>query len=246
MDITILKKLGLSEKEIKVYLKLIEYGAISVRGLAELTDLNRGTTYDILKSLQEKGLVSYYTTETKQKFMAEDTDKLLKLVQAEEENIKEAKEKLNEIIPELKSLQEKGGGQPTTRFYEGKKGIKFILDDVLALVSKEDDKKYYIYSASNVSEDINFAYPNFTKERIKKDIKVKAISLAPGGKTHGLDERRWLGTKEESATYILIYAGKCAFISRDIKGMPVGVIIENEKIYKTQKIIFLHLWELIK
>ena len=49
------------------------------------------------------------------------------------------------------------------------------------------------------------AYPAFTKVRIKKSINVKAISLAKGGKTHGLDERRWLGTHDKSATFIIIY-----------------------------------------
>ena len=66
-----------------------------------------------------------------------------------------------------------------------------------------------------------------------------------GGRKHGLDERRWLGSNEDSATYILIYAGKCAFISRDAKGAPVGVIIENKMIYETQRVIFLRLWKLL-
>jgi len=38
--------------------------------------------------LQEKGLVSYYHQETKQKFVAEDTDKLQKLVDNEIEKLK--------------------------------------------------------------------------------------------------------------------------------------------------------------
>jgi len=246
MDITVFKKLGLTDKEIKVYLKLLEYGATSVRGLADLTDLNRGTVYDILKNLQEKGLVSYYHQETKQKFVAEDIDKLQKLVDNEAEKIKKIKNKINDLIPELKSLQGKGGNQPTAKFYEGRKGIKYILDDVLISVSEGKDKEYYIYSATNASADINQVYPDFTKNRIKKKIKVKAVALAQGGKTYGLDERRWLGSDDKSATFILIYAGKCAFISRDARNLPIGVIIENAMIYQTQKIIFLQLWDLIK
>jgi len=246
MDITILKKIGLSDKEVEIYLALLENGACSVRGLVGFTGLNRGTVYDILKGLQEKGLVSYYHQETKQKFVAEDADKLAKLVAEEEEKIKKIKGKLNDLIPELKSLQAKGGSRPATKFYEGKRGIKFILEDILNSVREGKEKEYFIYSATKASEDINKAYPDFTKDRIKKGIKVKAISLATGGKTYGLDERRWLGTNDESATFVLIYAGKCAFISRDARGLPVGVIIENEMIYETQKIIFLQLWKLIQ
>lgn len=245
MDISVFKKLNLSDKEIKVYLKLLESGASSVRALAESTGLNRGTTYDILKRLQEIGLASYFHSETKQRFIAEDPEKLIQVIKTREEELAKAKQKITEIIPVLKSLQEKGGNRPVTKLYEGKSGIKFILDDVLAAVSGEKTKEYYIYSATKASDDVNSAYPNFTKERIKRKINVKAISLAKGGKTYGLDERRWLKTNEESATFIIIYAGKCAFISRDASGNPVGVIIENEMIYVTQRIIFLELWGLL-
>ncbi len=245
MEIAILKKLGLSEKEIKVYLKLLEYGAISVRSLAELSELNRGTAYDILKKLQEVGLVSYYHSETKQRFVAEDPEKLIKLVEEREAELSRIKTAFVEFIPELKSLQEKGGCRPVTKLYEGKAGIRFMLDDVLESMEDENERTYYIYSATKSSDDINNAYPDFTKRRIKRGISVRAISLAKGGKTSGLDERKWLGTNEESATFIIIYAGKCAFISRDASGKPVGVIIENQMIYETQKVIFLRLWGLM-
>lgn len=246
MDISILKKLSLSDKEIKVYIKLLEYGAISVRSLAEIAGLNRGTTYDTLKKLQDIGLVTYYTSDTKQKFVAEDADKLLKLLSSKEDELKKTKDKISDLIPELKSLQDKNDSKPTTKLYEGKNGVKYILEDVLFSVDQESVKEYYIYSATKASEDINNAYPGFTKIRIKKEIKVKAISLAKGGKTSGLDERRWLGTNNESATFIILYAGKCAFISQDLKGAPVGVIILNKMIYNTQRIIFLKLWDMLK
>lgn len=246
MDISCLKKIGLNDKEIKIYLALLEYGAISVRGLADVTDINRGTVYDTLKQLQEQGLVTYYHHETKQRFVAEDPEKITKLAQEKEVELKQVKNRIKDLIPELKSLQEKEGHRPVTKFYEGKSGVRYILEDVLKTMSEHEEKEYYIYSATKASDDINDAYPDFTKARIKKNIKVKAISMAKGGRMHGLDERKWLGTHDESATFILVYSGRCAFISRDAKGAPVGVIIENQMIYETQKIIFLQLWKLLK
>lgn len=246
MDITIFKKLGLNDKEIKIYLKLLEYGENSVRSLVDLTGLNRGTVYDVLKRLQEMGLVSYFHQETKQKFVAEPTDRLSAFLLRKEEELKQAKNEINGLIPQLKSMRDKSDLKPATKLYEGKKGIRIILEDVLSSLEESDKKEYYVYSAKNSSEDLKKAYPDFTKTRIKKKIKVKAISLAQGGKTRGLDERRWLGTDDKSATFIIIYVDKCAFISRDSQGGPVGVIIENKMIYETQRIIFLKLWESLK
>lgn len=248
MDITIFKKLGLSDKEILVYLSLLEHGESSVRNLAVLTNLNRGTAYDILKKLQEAGLVSFFHKNTKQNFVAEDPDKMLKLLYDRNEELKKAESKIKEIIPELRSLQEKGGGKPTTKFYEGKTGVRFILDDILSSMKNQADKNYFIYSAVGVREDVYGAYPDFNKKRIKNNIKANTISLSSGGGTYGMDERKWLKVEKAGAgnmTYILIYAGKCAFISRDSHNNPVGVIIENKMIYETQKILFLQMWKII-
>ena len=248
MDITVFKKLGLSDKEITVYLSLLEHGASSVRNLATLTNLNRGTAYDILKKLQDIGLVSFFHKNTKQNFAAEDPERILKLAADRGEELKEAEVKIKSLIPELRSLQEKGGGQPTTKFYEGRAGVKFILDDILSSLKAQADKNYYVYSAVGVREDVYSAYPDFNKKRIKNNIKAKTISLSEGGGTYGMDERKWLKVDkagEGNMTYILIYLDKCAFISRDSRDNPVGVIIENKMIYETQKILFLQMWKLI-
>jgi len=249
MDLAIFKKIGLSDKEVSVYLSLLENGASSVRNLAAISNLNRGTAYDILKKLQEAGLVSFFHKDTKQQFVAEDPDKILKLMAVREDEFKKAEEKIIKLIPELKSLQEKGGDKPTTKFYEGRAGVKFILDDILLSIKGQADKNYYVYSAAGVREDVYGAYPDFNKKRIKNGIKANTISLSEGGGTYGMDERKWLKTEKAGAgnmTYILIYADKCAFISRDSRGNPVGVIIENKMIYETQKILFLQLWKLLK
>jgi predicted transcriptional regulator len=249
MDLAILKKLNLSDKEIGVYLKLLEQGACSVRVLAEITELNRGTAYDILKKLQEIGLVSFYHQDTKQKFVAEDPEKILQLVDEQSKELKRIEEKIKEIIPELKSLQEKGGNKPVSKFYEGKHGVKFILEDILGTLKGDRQAEYYIYSTAGVREDVYGAYPDFNNKRVKNKIKALTISLSEGGGTYGLDERKWLsvtGLGQGQMTYILIYSGKCAFISRDLSNNPVGVIIENKMIYETQKIIFLQLWSLLK
>jgi HTH-type transcriptional regulator, sugar sensing transcriptional regulator len=246
MDISILKKIGLAEKEIKVYLALLEHGALSVRTLAELADLNRGTAYDILKDLQIRGLVSFYHQDTKQKFVAEEPEKLLEILHDQEVELKLAKTNLHELIPELKLLQDKEGNRPVSKLYEGKQGIKTILDDVLLSMSSAGENTYYVYSALGVREDIYEAYPEFNKKRVKSNITAKTISLSAGGGTYGLDERKWLGASSDAAgqmTYIIIYADKCAFIARDLTGSAVGVLIENRMIYETQKMIFLQLWE---
>ena len=49
-----LNRLGLSDKEIAVYLSLIKLRPSAVRALASKSQVNRGTTYDILKKMVQK------------------------------------------------------------------------------------------------------------------------------------------------------------------------------------------------
>ncbi len=49
---TELQKLGLGEKEIAVYLALLSHGPSSVRKIAGISGINRGTTYDCLRALK--------------------------------------------------------------------------------------------------------------------------------------------------------------------------------------------------
>jgi len=242
----ILKNFGLSEKEISVYLALIELGPSSVRDIAAKSKVNRGTTYDILKSLMDAGIVSYYNKESKQYFVAEPPEKLLSALDQKKEELDEVRENIERNLPLIKTLFEKQGGKPAVKLYEGAKGIKQVLEDVLSEMAKSQDKTYYLYSSATVKERKNVYedMPDFSKKRIAKKISVKIISLGEGGKLAGLDERKQmpLGGKDIKSTHEIIYAGKVAHLGLDEKDNPVGVVIQNEAIYQTQKLIFEYTW----
>jgi HTH-type transcriptional regulator, sugar sensing transcriptional regulator len=242
---TILQNYGLSEKEVAVYTALIELGPSPVRLIAQKSKVNRGTTYDILRSLMEDGLVVYYHKETKQYFVAEPPDKLLAALESKQARLHELKEKVKLELPELRSLYERKGGKPQVRMYEGLSGIRQILEDVLKTVGVSKDKMYYVYSASTVRKNVYMAMPDHGVKRVKQKIRVRTISLGSGGQLIGLDERKWLESpaKNQQATYEIIYKGKVAHISLDDTENPTGVVIENSAIYETQKIIFQTLWQ---
>lgn len=246
MEFSLLKKLGLSDKEIAIYLKVLEYGSLSVRHLAELTAINRGTAYDVLKKLEEEDLVRYQDRNGRQYFAAEEPEILDELLERRLTELNDTKEQISELIPELKALAGSKDKRPVSKYYEGKEGIHIVLDDVLN--SLTEMQEYYVYSTLGVREDIYEAYPEFNNRRVKSKIKANTISLAEGGSTYGNDERRWLSVDAsgKNLTYIIIYAGKCAFIARDALGQVVVVVVENEMIYETQKAIFLNIWNSIK
>ncbi len=240
----ILKNFGLNEKEIAVYLALVELGPSPVRVIAQKSKINRGTSYDILKALQSQGLVSFFDTKSRQHFVAEPPEKLVSAVEEKQESLALLKKQIQKDLPELKSIFEKNGGRPMVKMYEGLRGVKTILEDVLGSVSASKEKVYYVYSSSTVRKNVYEAMPSFTDERIAKKIRVKTIALGSGGKVFGLDERKWMALPEEGLkpVYEMIYAGKVAHISLDNSANPVGVVIEDREIFETQKMIFEFNW----
>ncbi len=241
MDIDLLKSLGFSDKSAKIYLALLSLGPSSVRNLAEFCNLNRGTLYDNLKWLQEKGIITYYQKDTKQYFVADDPDRLKRLVENQQKELKEAEIKLEKTIPELQALYNRGGERPVARYYE-KKEIGQILEDVLNTCEETGESEYRIYSAAGIREYLYNSFVTFSDVRIGKNIAVKVIAMGEGGELRGLDQRKWLKVENANPTYIIIYPGKTAYISLNAKKELVGVVIENEGIYQTQKIIFEGLW----
>ncbi len=237
----ILQKIGLSDKEIKVYLASLKLGPSSVRRIAEAADINRGTTYDILRSLIDTGLASYYHKDKKQYFVAEDPEQLKETLNQKKQQLERMKAEVDSIIPQLRSMHDNAGLKPVVKFYDGYPGIKTILQDVIAACQRAD-KEYYVYSSSAIKSFLYNTYPEFSKDRISAGINVKVISFGPGGETRGLDERKWLTRKESSPTYTLIYGGKVAMISVDQNQKPIGVIIEDVNIYQTQKMLFEFVW----
>ncbi len=241
MDINIFKKLGFSDKEAKIYLALLRLGPSSVRKIAEISEINRGTAYDILKGLQDKGVVSYYNKDTKQYFVAENPEKLHDLVKKQQQELNSVDSELYKTVSELQALHNKGGDRPVARYYE-KSEINKILEDVLTVCEESAEKLYRIYSAEGMREYLYASFPTFSDVRIAKGINVKVIAIGEGGELRGLDERKWIKSDEETDTYIIIYPGKTAYISLDAKNEPIGVVIENDGVCKTQKLVFDNLW----
>ncbi len=240
-----LEQAGLDIKEARVYLTLLKLGPTAIRKIAEKAGINRGTTYESLKKLQKIGLVSYFHQGKNQHFVAEDPKGLSRLFSAKKAEMKMAEENLPAVLKSLSSLSKTTSNRPVIKFYEDFSGIRTILEDVLNSASKSSPKEYVAYSSSSIRPFLYHkeAFPTFTEDRIKKKIHVKTIAIGAGGNVHGKDERKWLTKKDGAPIYTLIYGKKVAMISVGENKIPHGLIIEDEGIFETERLIFDSLWK---
>ena len=248
-----IKKLGLSDKEAKVYLAALELGQATAAEIATHSGINRATTYVILEELKNKGLVSTFLKNRKTYFAAESPGRLLNLFEVEEKRIKENFSGLKKILPDLNKLYESRGERPKIRLFEGSEGINSLREDILKTKTKF---LYQIlpldviskFSSEKKFQDSASAKASADKEKIKKLYNIPSKSIYCGkkgrifpGKLAKAEYKFWADKFE---TEIIIYGEKIAFINA--KKKPIGVIIDDSAISQTIKIFFEALWKFLK
>ena len=244
MNLKILDTLGLSQREVRIYLSLLKLGSASIRDIAEQAEINRGSTYDTLKELANKGIVSYSPKGKRRMFSAEPPERLLDIAQEQRQTLDSSIEEMKRtLIPQLNQLKpEFSAGN--VRFYEGDSGIERVLKDILNRVAQQPDKRYSVFSSKLIREHLYRPFPSYTQQRVRNDIRVRVIAIGEGGEDAELSERKWIDAKGRiDASYIAIYPPRVAMISLASPNYPVAVVIDSAEIATAQQIIFDTLWD---
>ena len=243
-----LTEAGLSEKEAKVYIALLELELATAFEIAKHSGLNRSTTYVILESLKKKGLAGTSPDNPKVvQYFASSPDSLLHSVRSRAKHEQDVKDDLEQVLPELKALHKDTRHRPKVRVYEGKEGVREIFYSLFE--SPVKDLKTY----ANASRLVSF-FPEFisyNQKRAKIGIKMYAINPASDEMINFLKKQtnplpkgdQLLLIPEKKFRFpvnVGIYGNRVSFVSA--KG-DHGVIIENKEISDTLRSAFDLTWE---
>lgn len=174
--------IGLSLKEIAVYLASLELGESTVIDIAKKSDVNRTTIYPIIDSLKEKGLLSLVQKGKKQYFYAESPNKIRSFVDSKINELEASKESLPELIKQLSALENRRGDKPVVRFYEGNEGINSMMEEFLYTSEKIGDSdldgnKIFIAYSRDLQEETVSAKEREYRRKIRNEAGVKAVYL---------------------------------------------------------------------
>ena len=166
---------GLSDKEAKVYLALIELEVATVTEISKTANIKRSSTYVVLESLKEKGLVSMSEDKKVQNYVAISPDMLLLEAQTRAKKAEDIKIKISEIVPELKALHKDTKQKPIVKVFEGKQGVMNSMSESL-----ECDEKLIRVCSSHESwlneyPDFKEFIIDYVKRRHKLGIKMHSI-----------------------------------------------------------------------
>ena len=160
----ILQEAGLTKNESKVYLKLSELGLSSAYKIAKESGLYKSNTYEALKKLEEKGLISRKIIDKKVLYEALDPASILNLIELK-------KEKLSRIIPQIRLNQQYVTSESTINIYKGTEFLRSLFYHFLTfnepILAYGIPKKAY--------EVVKYWIDKFHQERINKRIKMYHI-----------------------------------------------------------------------
>jgi len=230
---------GLTEKESKVYLSLLTLGTSSVNEISEKSELIRTTTYDVLKSLKEKGLVTSSIVNKITLFECVEPKKLIEILD-------DKKSKIKNILPELDKLSEEKLRKPEIKLYTGREGMKSVFQEIL----KSKESLVAFSNNKMMVELLPFYAPNFIKKRVENKISIRIISedssttneLLIMNDKKELRETRVNNKMKELAINQYIFEDKVA-IFESKQSEPLGMIIKNKEYAKFQKMLFEELWK---
>ena len=117
-----LQEIGLSEKEARVYVALLQVDSANIHDLAIKTGINRTTVYPVLESLEKKGLVSETQDGKKTTYHAASPERLETYIERQRVMLEEQTARLKDVIPQMKAIQRESGERPIVKYFEGRDG----------------------------------------------------------------------------------------------------------------------------
>lgn len=238
---TLLKEIGLNEKEAKTYLAILELGESTIKPIATRAGIKRTSIYNFIDHLVELGIISQAEVRGRMHYKAEPPEKLVEIQRTRLERIKS-------IMPEFASIFNSNAKKPKISYFEGAEQVKNIVKEE----PKCNKEALYIWPGEDVTEMVGGKsfMVEINKQRIEKGVFIKSIrfrekDLPFDTSSHGLEnllEIRWAPEDININIGVGIYdTGKVSFFSS--KNENFGILIESKELYNAMRVFHNLLWE---
>lgn len=247
----ILIGIGLKASEARVLIILLQEGSLRVRDIGRKVRINRTTAYGILKGLLKKGLISSISRYGITEYQSIEPPLLLQYIDRKKAVLERSKEEVVKILPQIKQIRENRNIFPKIHFFEGEEGIKQAYEDTLE--NNEGKQLLNLTGADAIYNNMGLEWWGYYwKKRTRLGIQCEVI--APNTKWAKVMKKqdsefkrvtRFIPGEYSFGTEINIYDNKIAIFSFS-KEKPLAVIIEDEVITDTLKILFQYIKNTIR
>lgn len=152
-----LQQLGFSDKEIAVYLCVLENGKLSAAAVSRITKINRTTVYSVSKELIKKGVIHEDLGGTNRYYTALSPEELRGLYKTEEESLNQKKVVIEDVIRELSALpKSKQYSVPKIRFIDELHLKDFLFKQLpvwIETAQKYEDHNWWGFQDTSLLEE---------------------------------------------------------------------------------------------
>lgn len=249
MDVAILRDLGLTEGEIKVYLALLEHGSSKTGEISKISGVHTSKVYPILDRLTKKGLSSYTIKNGVRHYQSSDPEQLISLINRKKRRLEDQETQVRNLIPEIIGRQ-KLQRQQSAQVYEGMEGVRASAEMLVDEWRPGDE--YLVFALDLEMEDVkaNAFFKKHHLSRIERGIKVKIIALES---QRTLYKQEFAGVKNITFRYTNLSLPVGVTIMRNKVMMlmlwepaPSAFVIDSEFFAQRYRVFFKKIWKLAK
>ncbi len=238
MDLEVLRKIGLSPGEVKVYSALLDSGSSPINKIHEKTGIERSNIYGILNKLIARGLVSYVLENKKRFYRIAHPNRVIGYIEEKKHALDKTKKEIETDLPNMIKNFEIGKPEIAAEIYRGMEGIKSIWEDMLNY-----DENYFINSGRYLMMLRQNYWESLLRRRIEKKIKwhnLARFELRGKVKPTAYEYIKFL-PKEFSGNpnVIFIYGNKVANV---LWNTPFAFVIESKELAEDYKRYYRYLW----
>lgn len=236
--------LGLTDKEISVYLSLVTHGGIgSTIDVAGFTGLARTSVYDILLSLQRKGILVEKRRKNTKVFSVESPTHLLAFLQQQEAALATTKQKLKGTVADLESLLNPALPVPSLRQFRGEEGIIRMWEEQM-LATTEDGGAFNVFCTHQFLAEFQPWLQEKSKELLPRGMQVKVLVTSPSEDPIFIKIRNF-EVKASQQSYVFAAGmnvmGDFIGFWNEIDSLA-GMLMENAHLARMQRAIFEQAW----
>lgn len=245
---SLLREIGLTAYESKVYLALIDLGKATSGEILKKADLRTGKIYEILESLKNKGFVSEVMENGVKRFSPADPQRIYTYLGKKKDEIINYEKSLKNIMPMIMEKAGKSKKPIKIEIFTGNEGYKTVSYKEVSRYKK--GKELYVLGvlpAEMYSETVhNFYINNVHPKRLLSKIIVRKIFSEDAKKEKGYIE---LGAKIkyipynspitiniiDDLTILEIFSEEIIMISIESREIAKSFINQFELIWKSAK-----------
>jgi len=174
--IDLLRNIGLSEKEALTYLINLKVGTNPASVIAKHSELNRCTTYSILETLIQKGLITQFERDNIRFFTPLPPEKLVTYIDEKSRDLAFFKDEISSFLPDFQVVQHKDQIKPSLKSYSGKKGLLQIFHSIaeenslsiVCLPAKSHHEFFHRFAPIYLNSKKSLRIIQYTKSKLKK------------------------------------------------------------------------------